>query len=578
MNLQAFLDAKIRAALSASGAGDDAKALVLPSGRPDFGDYQGNGVMAAAKATKANPRELAAKVVAAINGADAFASKIEVAGPGFINITLSNAFIGHALDTALSDPRIGVAPASAPQKVVVDYSSPNLAKEMHVGHLRSTIIGDALARVLSFLGHDVVRANHVGDWGTQFGMLLAHMIDHGGAESTELSDLEAFYIAAKKRFDDEPAFAERARESVVKLQSGDPACLASWRAFLDVSLSHCESVYRRLGVLLDRGDVMGESAYNDRLPGVIEALEKQGLTVVDQGALCVFMDDFKGKDGGPLPIIVRKGDGGFLYMTTDLAALRYRHESLRADRVLYVFDARQAHHAAQVIALGRKAGFAPPSMRLEHVSFGMVMGKDGKPFKTRDGGTVKLAGLLDEAEKRAFDLVTSKNPSILEDERREIARVVGVSAVKYADLSKHRASDYVFDFDSMISFDGNTAPYLLYARTRVVSIFRKGEVSKDALLASGPMTISAPAERTLALSLLRFPETLAAVDRDDTPHILCAYLFDLAQTFSSFYEACPVLAADDAATKASRLKLCLLTADTLSLGLSLLGIETLERM
>ncbi|MBI2379713.1 MAG: arginine--tRNA ligase [Gammaproteobacteria bacterium] len=578
MHIQAFLDAQFSAALAAAGAPAGTPAAVRPSAKREFGDYQANGVMGAAKALKLNPRELAQKVVEAL-GQPGFAEKVEIAGPGFINVHLKPEWLAAQAEAALADARLGIAAASEPQTIVVDYSSPNLAKEMHVGHLRGTIIGDSLVRVLDFLGHKLVRQNHVGDWGTQFGMLIAYMkrlqAQGGDALSMELSNLEVFYREAKKAFDELPGFADTAREYVVKLQSGDAECLHLWQQFIEVSLSHCEEVYQELGILLTREDLMAESAYNDDLDNVIVDLEKQHLLTVDQGARCVFLDEFKGKDDAPLPIIVQKSDGGYLYMTTDLAALRYRNNQLHADRVLYVIDVRQGLHLQQLYTLGHKAGFARPEMKLEHVSYGTVMGTDGKPFKTRSGGTAKLADLIAEGEKRAYEVVKAKNPELPEDELREIGRVVGVSAVKYADLSKSRTSDYIFSWDQMLAFEGNTAPYMLYAYSRVMSVFRRAGLDESAL--SGEMRLSEPAERYLALKLVQFEEVVRSVAAECYPHYLCAYLFELAGLFMSFYEACPILNAEEA-VKQSRLKLALLTAKTLKQGLALLGIETLERM
>ncbi|GHD55088.1 arginine--tRNA ligase [Jeongeupia chitinilytica] len=573
MTLHELISTRVAAALAAVGV-PDAPAAVAPASRPEFGDYQANGVMGAAKKLKQNPRELAGKVIDALDLAG-IASKIEIAGPGFINITLDDGFLAAQVARQHGDVRLG-AGTDVMQKVVIDYSSPNLAKEMHVGHLRSTIIGDALARVLRFMGHEVIAQNHVGDWGTQFGMLTAYLVEReedGSDDMLALDDLEGFYRAAKLRFDEDEAFATRARDYVVKLQSGDVRVRALWERFLDISLTHCEAVYARLGVQLTRDDVMGESAYNDDLAPVVADLKAKGLVTESEGAQVVFLDEFKNKDGEPQAYIVQKQDGGFLYSTSDLAAARYRADKLKADRALYVVDARQGLHFQQVFTVARKAGFVPADMQLEHVAFGTMMGEDGKPFKTRSGGVVKLAELLAEAEQRAFDLVSSKNPDLDEATRRQIARVVGIGAVKYADLSKHRTSDYVFDWNTMLSFEGNTAPYLQYAYTRIASIFRQaGEFDAHAAI-----RITEPAEHQLALQLAQFPELLQQVAADTCPHFLCAYLYQLATKFSRFYEACPVLKSEGD-VRASRLALCAATAKTLSTGLGLLGIEVLEAM
>ncbi|HOF18720.1 MAG TPA: arginine--tRNA ligase, partial [Phycisphaerae bacterium] len=550
---------------------------------------QANGVMGAAKTLKTNPRQLAEKVLAAAR-LDDLAEKVEPAGPGFLNITLSRMFLETQLAVAACDERLA-ADTPASRTVVVDYSGPNLAKEMHVGHLRSTIIGDALARILEFLGHRVVRQNHVGDWGTQFGMLIAHLEQalsrdpSGGQADTELSDLEEFYRKAKQQFDNDADFADASRAEVVKLQGGDASSLDSWRRFREVSLRHCEQVYDRLGVRLGSADVRGESYYNDYLPQVLEALGAKGLLSESQGAQCVFLDEFQGKDGEPLPVIVRKSDGGFLYATTDLAALWFRAGRGRADglvdwqadRILYVTDSRQELHFRQVFAVARRAGFVSEGVSLEHVGFGMMLGADGKPFKTRTGGTVKLMDMLGEAEARAFELVTLKSPELPEPQRREIARAVGIGAVKYADLSQNRATDYVFSWDKMISLEGNTAPYMQYAYARIRSIFRKGEGIADCGLRNEEFSLGEPAERALAVKLLQFPETLESAAAECLPNLLCQYLYELAGAFMGFYENCPVLKAEGE-TRASRLALCELTARTIQKSLDLLGIETLEQM
>lgn len=561
----------------AAGAAEDAPALVRQSAKVQFGDYQANGIMGAAKKIGTNPREFAAKVLEQLDLSDV-AEKVEIAGPGFINIFVKNEWLSGALAQLRNSDRLDVTVVADPQTVVVDYSGPNLAKEMHVGHLRSTVIGDAVVRTLEFLGHNVVRQNHVGDWGTQFGMLLAYM-ERLRAQSSEvsmaLSDLETFYREAKICFDEDEAFAAHARELVVSLQSGDEQCLQLWNEFIQVSLQHCEETYQMLGVSLARKDVKPESAYNDDLANVVNELKVQGLLQESNGAQCVFMEEFANKEGEITPIIVQKTGGGFLYATTDLAAVRYRQTALNADRVLYFVDARQSLHFQQIFTLSRKANFVKPETSLEHMPFGTVMGSDGKPFKTRSGGVAKLSALLEEAQERAFQLVASKNPDMSEDEQRNIGRVVGIASVKYADLSKNRTSDYVFNWDSMLSFEGNTAPYLLYAYSRVASIVRRSEMDVSAL--NAPITVVEDQERALAVKLCQLEEAIQQVISDGMPHFLCAYLYELAGIFMTFYEACPILNADDA-VKESRLQLALNTASTLKQGLELLGIETLERM
>ena len=539
------------------------------------GDFASNIAMMLAKPAGMKPRDLAEKLIAALP-ADSSVSQVQIAGPGFLNFFQNHEQLAQRLDAALADTHLAIQKSAPKQRVVVDLSSPNLAKEMHVGHLRSTIIGDAVARVLEFLGDDVIRQNHVGDWGTQFGMLLAYLEEQPAAAESELSDLETFYRAAKKRFDESPEFADRARELVVKLQASDEACLKLWHRFNEISLSHCQKVYDRLNVKLTPADVKGESAYNSELPGIVTELDAKGLLTESDGARCVFLEEFKNAEGNPLPVIVQKAGGGYLYATTDLAAMRYRSQVLNADRVLYFVDQRQALHFQMAFEVARLAGFVAPSMSLEHMGFGTMNGADGRPFKTRDGGTVKLIDLLDEAEERAYTLVKEKNPSLEETELREIARAVGIGAVKYADLSKHRTSDYSFNFELMLSFEGNTAPYLLYAYTRVASIFRKLGQGYDEV--EGQIRLEAPQEQDLGARLAQFGETLNSVAEKGVPHLLCAYLYDIAGLFSSFYENCPILSAEDPAQRQSRLRLAALTGRTLKQGLELLGLNTLERM
>jgi len=562
---------------------------VAPAARPEFGDYQANGVMPAAKRLQTDPRKLAGEVAAGADLAD-LAEAPEVAGPGFLNIRLRPDWIARQLATCADDEGLGVPKAAVPQTVVVDYSAPNLAKEMHVGHLRSTIIGDALARVLDFLGHNVIRQNHVGDWGTQFGMLTAYMDEiamksHSAFEAdVPIGDVEDFYRSAKQMFDTDEGFANRAREAVVKLQSGDEHYLKRWRQFLSQTVDHFQHIYDRLGVLLQRRDVRGESAYNDDLFAVVADLGEAGLLSESHGAQCVFLDEFTGKDGNTLPVIVKKSDGGYLYATTDLAAIRFRCGKGKeggevdwvADRILYVVDAGQGLHFRQVFAVARKAGFAPDRVRLEHVAFGVVQAAGGGKFRTREGGTVKLLDLLQEAVSRAEELVKQKNPSFTEEQRYSVANVVGIGAVKYADLAQNRKSDYVFSFEKMLSLDGNTAPYMQYAYARIRSIFRRGGEEPDGR-AGGEVSLPEPAERALGLKLLQFPETVQAVAEECLPNLLCGYLYDLAVAFTGFYESCPVLKADEPVRR-SRLGLCRLAARVIRRGLDLLGIQVVEQM
>ncbi|HIC6098193.1 TPA: arginine--tRNA ligase [Salmonella enterica subsp. enterica serovar Nagoya] len=577
MNIQALLSEKVSQAMIAAGAPADCEPQVRQSAKVQFGDYQANGMMAVAKKLGMAPRQLAEQVLTHLD-LSGIASKVEIAGPGFINIFLEPAFLAEQVQQALTSDRLGVSQPTR-QTIVVDYSAPNVAKEMHVGHLRSTIIGDAAVRTLEFLGHHVIRANHVGDWGTQFGMLIAWLEkqQQENAGDMALADLEGFYRDAKKHYDEDEAFAERARNYVVKLQSGDTYFREMWRKLVDITMTQNQITYDRLNVTLTRDDVMGESLYNPMLPGIVADLKAKGLAVESEGATVVFLDEFKNKEGDPMGVIIQKKDGGYLYTTTDIACAKYRYETLHADRVLYYIDSRQHQHLMQAWTIVRKAGYVPDSVPLEHHMFGMMLGKDGKPFKTRAGDTVKLADLLDEALERARRLVAEKNPDMPADELEKLANAVGIGAVKYADLSKNRTTDYIFDWDNMLAFEGNTAPYMQYAYTRVLSVFRKADIDEQAL-ASAPVIISEDREAQLAARLLQFEETLTVVAREGTPHVMCAYLYDVAGLFSGFYEHCPILSAENDAVRNSRLKLAQLTAKTLKLGLDTLGIETVERM
>ena len=577
MNIQSILSEKIKQAMIAAGADAQCEALVRQSGKVQFGDYQANGIMPAAKKLGLNPREFAQSVLDKADLQD-IAEKTEIAGPGFINIFLKNTWLAENINRAVQDPKLGVHNPEK-QTVVVDYSSPNVAKEMHVGHLRSTIIGDAVVRTLEFLGNHVIRANHVGDWGTQFGMLIAYLekMENEHASEMELSDLEAFYRAAKKHYDEDPVFAEKARNYVVKLQSGDEYCRTMWQKLVKITMQQNQHNYDRLNVTLTDKDVMGESLYNPMLPSIVEELKKQGLAVEDDGALVVYLDEFKNKDGDPMGVIVQKKDGGFLYTTTDIAAAKYRYETLKAHRALVFSDTRQSQHMQQAWLITRKAGYVPDSFQLEHKNFGMMLGKDGKPFKTRSGDTVKLADLLDEAIERAGVLISQKSTALSEQEKADVIEAVGIGSVKYADLSKNRTTDYVFDWDNMLSFEGNTAPYMQYAYTRIRSIFNRSQIALSEV-EQAQLSITDEKERALAIKLLQFEEAVQVVGKEGTPHVLCAYLYELAGVFSSFYEHCPILNNDDQQVKLSRLKLALLTERTLKQGLDLLGIKTVEKM
>lgn len=598
MNIVQLLDQKIRKAMTEAGVPDNLPPRIAISAKPEFGDFQANGALAAAKQLRQNPRELATAILSHLDLEDeGIAERVDIAGPGFINIHLADSFLAQAatelgLQTAANGDRT-LSTATQPETIVVDYSSPNLAKEMHVGHLRSTIIGDAMVRILEYVGHTVIRQNHMGDWGTQFGMLIAELEEQlGEGEQPELAlkDLEGFYQQAKTHFDADPGFADKARNYVVKLQSGDQHCHALWQQFIDISIAHSEAIYRQLNVTLSAEHIYPESAYNDDLAGVVTSLQKLGLAKEDQGAMLVFLDELADKKGKPSPVIIQKSDGGYLYATTDLAALAYRAKHLKADRVLYFIDARQSLHMKQIFTVARKAGFVPETIKLEHLPFGTMMGTDGKPFKTRSGGTVKLADLLTEAQEKATILIKEKNPDLSPEDQLDVARKVGIGAVKYADLSKTRTNDYLFSWDSMLSFEGNTAPYLQYAYTRIRSIFRKAESSANnekpeqtgstsAETVASTITITSKAEKALILQVLAFDGTVLQVANDGLPHTLCNYLYELASAFMTFYEHCPILKDDVAPElRSSRLQLCELTAGTLKKGLELLGIETMERM
>jgi len=545
--------------------------------RSDRADYQANLAMGLAKTLGRPPRDVAHALLASLR-CDDLCDRVEVSGPGFLNLTLRTEVIARALGRMIADERLEVLAVPRGERVVIDYSAPNVAKEMHVGHLRSTILGDAIAHVLLFLGHDVVRQNHLGDWGTPFGMLVEHLVELGGqAAAAELSAgaLGAFYREARRKFETDEAFAERSRLRVVALQRGDEPTLALWRALVAASARHFGEVYSRLGVALTQEDVRGESSYNADLPSVSEELERRGLTRLSDGALCVFPPGFSGRTGEPLPLVVRKSDGGYGYAATDLAAVRHRTGELHATRLVYVVGAPQAQHLAMVFAVAASAGWLLPPARAEHVAFGSVLGADGKMFKTRAGETIRLVDLLTEAVARADAIVAAKSPDLDGATRAEIARAVGLGAIKYADLSNDRIKDYVFDWDRMLATDGNTGPYLQYAHARMCSVVRRagGPAAVDT-----PLRLNEAPERELALQLLQLGAAVDLVARELEPHHLCTYLFAVATRATAFYERCPVLKAEDPATRASRVALCDVTARVLARGLSLLGIDAPQRL
>ncbi|MEM6258369.1 MAG: arginine--tRNA ligase [Planctomycetota bacterium] len=573
------LNQSFSAALAAAfgGAYADADPMLGPANNPQFGDYQANLAMKLGKQLGMPPRGVAQAVVDHLE-TGGLIEEAEIAGPGFINLRLSNAALASTAAEMLKDPRLGVPRPASPLTVVVDYSSPNVAKEMHVGHLRSTVIGDAIARVLGFQGHRVIRQNHVGDWGTQFGMLIEHLVETGQADQGGLGDLTKLYKQSKKRFDDEAGFAERAKRRVVALQGGDEMTLSLWRRLVMQSEAYFASIYERMGVLLEPGDIRGESFYNDKLPGVIEQLKKDGALRESRGAGVVFVDGFQDKDGNPLPMIVQKSDGGYLYATTDLAAIRFRIDELEASRVVYVTDARQSQHFAMAFKASEDAGWLAGKAKLEHVPFGTVLGEDGKPFKTRDGDVVRLVDLIDEAESRAIAVCKEKNPGLTDEQAEHIGRVVGLGALKYADLSSDRIKDYRFSWDRMLALEGNTAPYLINAYVRVHGIFRKGEIDFDSFNA-GHVQVEDPAEKALVLKLMQFGATIDSVTASLEPHRMCNFLYELASAFHKFFESCPVLKSDvPSGVRQGRLALCKLVALTLERGLGLLGIGVIQRM
>jgi arginyl-tRNA synthetase len=544
--------------------------------RSQHADFQADGALPLAPKLGRAPREIAAEALQRADLAGLIESA-EVSGPGFINIRLADAALEGMLATVYADDRLGVGPSDSPETIVIDYSAPNVAKEMHVGHLRSTVIGDACARLLSWLGHDVRRANHLGDWGTPFGMLIEHLLDLGEAEAAhELSvgDLNDFYRTARVKFDSDAAFAQRSRLRVVALQSGDETTLRLWRLLVEESEKYFLAVYDKLVVLLTRTDFCGESFYNDVLAPVVDELDRLGLLRESEGAQCVFPQGFTGRDGVPHPIIVRKSDGGYGYGATDLAAIRYRTQDLKATRLLYVVGAPQHQHLEMVYQTAREAGWLVEPARATHVGFGQVLGADGKKLASRAGETVKLADLLDEAVARAGTLVREKNPDLDAQTQDAVAHAVGIAAIKYVDLSSDRGKDYVFSWDKMLSFSGDTGAYLQYTYTRTQSIFRKGNITPDR---DATIRLGEPAERALALELLAFPDVIGEVAETLQFHKLTTYLQTVAGAYTDFYDNCPVLKAPDD-VRTSRLALCDLTGRTIALGLHLLGISTPARM
>jgi arginyl-tRNA synthetase len=571
--VERLLDERLSAAFAAV-AGGRVDPVVRRSQRAD---YQADAALSLARTLHRNPRDIAAEVIK-VAELDDLCDTVEVAGPGFINLSVAASALKQLLEGILPDERLGVAPAPAPEVVVVDYSGPNAAKEMHVGHLRSTIIGDATVRLLAWMGNTVTRQNHLGDWGTPFGMLAEHLLDVGESEAAhELSvgDLSAFYKAARTKFDADETFKERSRSRVVQLQAGDPTTRHLWDVLVTESKKYFLNVYSQLGVLLTKEDFFGESYYNDQLGPVIDELTELGLLRLSEGALCAFPEGFKNRDGEPLPLIVRKRDDGYGYATTDLATIRYRIRNLHATRLLYVVGLPQAQHFEMIYEMAREAGWLVPPVRASHIGHGSILGADGKMLRTRAGDSVKLVALLDEAVTRAADVIAVKNPALDGETRSEVARAIGIGAVKYADLSTDRAKDYIFDLDRMLAFDGNTAPYLQYAHARICSVFRRAEVAYP--VSAGHIQIDELAERQLALALLGFGDIVNEIVDSLEFHRLAGYLFSLATSFTAFYEKCPILRAEES-VRSSRIALCDLTRRTLATGLELLGITAPEQM
>jgi arginyl-tRNA synthetase len=550
--------------------------------RSSFADFQADAALRLAKPLKKPPLEIAKAIAEKLDVSDLCTPDgVSVSPPGFVNFELGRAFLESSLAKMATDERNGVGTAETTETIVVDYSGPNIAKEMHVGHIRSTVIGDSLVRVLGFLGNRVIRQNHVGDWGTPFGMLIEHLTDIGSetaARELSLGSLNEFYQGARKKFDADPAFAERARRRVVLLQSGDATTLEHWRVLVDASRRYFDGIYRRLGVLLVDEDVRGESFYNPMLPEIASDLETRGVARLDDGALCVFMAEFKGRDDTVVPLIVRKKDGGYGYAATDLAGLRYRARELGATRLLYVIGAPQEQHLAMCFAAARRAGYLPDNARAEHVRFGSILGKDKKMYRTREGESVRLSALLDEAVSRAKEAIAQKNPNLPAEEVERVSVIVGVGALKYADLSSDRVKDYIFDWDRMLAFEGNTGAYLQYAHARISSIERKAAEAGVEVPVGARFLLAEEAEQKLAVELLELEPTLAAVAETLQPHRLATYLFTLATAFTAFFENCPVIRAETAEMRASRLALCRATRTVLARGLDLLGMGAPERM
>ncbi|WMY97337.1 MAG: arginine--tRNA ligase [Arsenophonus sp.] len=548
------------------------------SNKEKYGDYQINGLISIAKKKNISSYDLAKKIVPLLN-LDEITEKIEIINPGFINIFLKKQWIEKQVNLLLKNRNFRIQKNKNPKTIIVDYSSPNVAKEMHVGHLRSTIIGDSIVRILKFLGHKVIKVNHIGDWGTQFGMILAYITNEQNRKMSikSLKDLNNLYLKSQELYKKNTFFAKKAKECIVKLQSGYEKYQKIWKKIVNITIEENQKIYKRLNISLKKKDIVGESFYKKMLPKIIFDLKEKKIAIENNGATVVYLDKFKKQDGNPLGIVIQKKDGGFLYTTIEIACIKYRYEKFHANRILYYIDSRQQQHLTQSWIIAKKAGYIPKNMKLEHHNIGLMLNKNGKPFKTRSGGTINLNHLLDEAERRALNLIKEKKVHFsCKNEKDKIINAIGIGSIKYADLSKNRTTNYIFDWNKIISFNGNTAPYMQYAYARINSIFKKHKIKNEKLIS--PILIQNKYEKKLTIHLLKFEEIIINVSKNGLPNIICSYLYNLTKLFSIFYESCPILYIKDKKTKQSRLKLALLTKKTLKIGLNLLGIHTIDKM
>lgn len=576
MNIQNLISIDIKKALINSGAPKNCDPLIFRTVNLNISDYQSNAAMKIAKVLKIDPYQFAKNVILKIKNSNMY-HIIKIAKPGFINIILNRDWLSKKLEIALYSDRLDINFVT-PQNIVVDYSSPNIAKEMHIGHLRSTIIGDATVRIIEFLGHNVIRSNHIGDWGTHFGMLIAyiHNDKKKSISKISLTDIEKLYQKAKIKYDLDPEFAKLSREYVVKLQNEDPYCQYLWKKLIDVTIKYNAKIYKKLNVTLKNKHIMGESSYKNMLPEVISDLKKKGIAVKNKGSLIVVLEKYKNRYGNPMGVVIQKKDGGYLYSIIDIACIKYRCEILKADKILYYTDSRQNQYLLQIWEIAKKAGYIPKNVKVEHHMFGMMLSDNKRPFQTRTGNTIKLSLLLDEAIKKAKKIIKQKNSDLSEEKIHELSNIIGIGAIKYADLSKNRITNYIFNWDEMLSFEGNTAPYIQYAYTRIMSIIKKSKTPPLSL--KGDIILSKKFEIELALILLQFEEKITYAADKGTPHIICGYLYKLSGIFSNFYENCSILFSENTEISISRLKLSLLTAKTIKLGLNLLGINTIDYM